>query len=572
MHYIWLKKMVEIELNFKINYILFGLILFFQTTYANIAHEKIEFNKSQKEYLKVKKSIKMCIDPNWMPFEKIVNGKHIGLTSDYMKIIEKHIGIPIKLIITKSWSESESRAKHRECDILSMVPIIEDRKKYMNFTSPYLNIPMVIATKNHTPYIDSIEALLDVKIGIVKGYSIANILKSKYPTINIVNVESIDDGLKKVESGEIFAFVDNLATIDYKIQKEYLSSLKVSGRVDMSLKYRIGSRNDEPILNEILEKIILSIEANTKEEIFAKWVQRHEKETIIDYTMLYYAIFIFLIIISIVSYFYIKQNKLKQEILKLNCTLEDRIKHEVNITLKQKELLEQQTKMAQMGEMIGAIAHQWRQPLNTIMTSIQNLQFDYEDGYLKDEKFVKEFIEKNKKTIKFMSHTIDDFRNFFRVDKEKNNFYLKESIESVVAMLSSQIEQNHIELKIYGNEVSYYGLQSEYQQVIMNIINNAKDIFMEKKIEKPTINIFVKDNSVTIEDNAGGIPKNILDRVFEPYFTTKEQGKGTGMGLYMSKMIIEKNMNGILSVKNIDFKSKDGQLCHGAKFTIELNS
>jgi len=259
-----------------------------------------------------------------------------------------------------------------------------------------------------------------------------------------------------------------------------------------------------------------------------------------------------------------KKHRISEEKLKkLNDSLEKKIKEEVDKNTKQLEILQQQTKMAQMGEMIGAIAHQWRQPLNGISTSIQNLQFDYEDGFLKDEKYVKEFIDKNKKTIKFMSNTIDDFRNFFRVDKEKKNFKVKHAIESVVSIYSSQLVDNNITLHISGEESIAFGFRSEFKQVILNIISNAKDALVENKIKNPYIDIEIQGSKVVMEDNAGGIPQNILERIFEPYFTTKEQGKGTGMGLYMSKMIIEDNMGGRLSVENVD---------GGARFMIDLNT
>jgi signal transduction histidine kinase len=185
--------------------------------------------------------------------------------------------------------------------------------------------------------------------------------------------------------------------------------------------------------------------------------------------------------------------------------------------------------------MIGAVAHQWRQPLNVVSTSIQNLKYDFKDGHLNDEKFIKEFIEQNKKTIKFMSKTIDDFRNFFRIDKEKKDFNIRDITQSVIDMQSSQLELYNITLNITGDDFICNGLESEYQQVILNLINNAKDALIENNIDNPTINIKLENEKIYIEDNAGGIPLNIINRIFEPYFTTKEQGKGTGMGLYMSK-------------------------------------
>jgi len=231
--------------------------------------------------------------------------------------------------------------------------------------------------------------------------------------------------------------------------------------------------------------------------------------------------------------------------------LKQKIDEALKENTKQLQTLQQQSKMASMGEMIGAIAHQWRQPLNEIGLSIQNLKYDYQENAINEE-FIHDFISSNKKTIMFMSHTIDDFRSFFRLDKEKKSFPVKEITKSVISMLHAQLNTHNIKVIIQGDEFEYYGFQSEYQQVILNILNNAKDAFEENNIQEPTIKIVLNKNEITICDNAGGISDDVIQRVFEPYFTTKEQGKGTGMGLYMSKMIIEDNMGGKLSVKNID--------------------
>ena len=234
----------------------------------------------------------------------------------------------------------------------------------------------------------------------------------------------------------------------------------------------------------------------------------------------------------------------------LNEILEYQIKEKTDENIKQLQILQQQSKMASMGEMIGAIAHQWRQPLNVISTSIQNLKYDYIEGKLDDKEYIENFIKKNKKTIKFMSKTIDDFRSFFRLDKEKKTFSVLQATLSVVDMQSAQLKNHNIELIIDGDEFQFYGFKSEYQQVVLNLLNNAKDVLVEREIKKPKIIIHVEKNKMSIQDNAGGIEKEIKDRIFEPYFTTKEQGKGTGMGLYMSKMIMEKNMDAKLYIED----------------------
>jgi len=300
-----------------------------------------------------------------------------------------------------------------------------------------------------------------------------------------------------------------------------------------------------PIRDKFTNGVVSSINISRKDRYF----ETLTKEFLIIIVIIFFAIGLLLLFIY------------KQIIAKYN--LESSVAKALEENTKQLQTLQQQSKMAAMGEMVGAIAHQWRQPLNVISTGIQNLKYDYKDGNLNDEEFVKSFIEKNKTTIKFMSKTIDDFRSFFRIDKDKINFNVKDTTQSIINMQIAQLKNHNITLTITGEEFRYTGLQSEYQQVILNLINNAKDALISNKVENPMINIELEKNRITIADNAGGIPANIIDRVFEPYFTTKEQGKGTGMGLYMSKMIIEDNMGGTLSVSNAN---------GGAIFYIILNA
>lgn len=229
--------------------------------------------------------------------------------------------------------------------------------------------------------------------------------------------------------------------------------------------------------------------------------------------------------------------------------------------MNQLRLLEQQSKLAAMGEMISAIAHQWRQPLNELGIRIQKLKYDFKGNKINEE-FINDFIKNSKDTISFMSGTIDDFRNFFSTNKIVSLFSIKESIEEVKNIVSSQLIDNDIEIEINGNDFSIESFESEFKQVILNIVINAKDALVEKNIQNAKIEIILEDKKILIKDNAGGIPIEVIDRIFEPYFTTKGEGKGTGIGLYMSKTIIESNMNGKISVEN-------GQ--EGAVFTIDFS-
>jgi signal transduction histidine kinase len=247
----------------------------------------------------------------------------------------------------------------------------------------------------------------------------------------------------------------------------------------------------------------------------------------------------------------------------LNDNLEHLVHEEITKRQKQEQLLIQQSKLASMGEMIGNIAHQWRQPLNALGLVIQNIQLTYMMDELNDD-FIEKSVSKANLLTSTMSKTIDDFRNFFKPNKEITKFSLDNSINNSLSLISSTFEHNGVSIKYeIVNDIDVIGFPNEFSQVILNILTNSKDAFVENEIINSVVSLEIKrdDNYgyVIIKDNAGGIPLNIIEKVFEPYFTTKEEGKGTGIGLYMSKIIIEKNMNGQLYVNNIN---------DGAQFTV----
>ncbi len=253
----------------------------------------------------------------------------------------------------------------------------------------------------------------------------------------------------------------------------------------------------------------------------------------------------------------ITNKKLKQkskELEILNRDLDKMVREEIEKRRAQEQILIQQSRQAAMGEMIGNIAHQWRQPLNALGLVLQNIYFAYKMGEL-DEEFLKRSIDKGNKLTKMMSKTIDDFRNFFKPNKAKENFKVSKIINDTIELIEASYINHNIELfKELDEELQIEGYPSEFSQVILNILSNAKDALIEREIEKPKVYIksFKKDDQIviTIEDNAGGIDKKIINKIFDPYFTTKEEGKGTGIGLYMSKMIVENNMKGKIEAVN----------------------
>ncbi len=248
-------------------------------------------------------------------------------------------------------------------------------------------------------------------------------------------------------------------------------------------------------------------------------------------------------------------------------TLEDKIQKEIEENRKKDQLMFHQSRLAQMGEMINMIAHQWRQPLNVITSATIDISLENEL-----ETLTKDNLNKSLKHIenqaKKMSETINDFMNFFKPTKEKEVFKFVNLFKDIENLISAQFVHREIKFIIdVDEELEYVGYKNELEQVLLNLVNNSRDAFEEKKAENKFVKVNVVQNKgrfwIFIQDNAGGIAENVIDKIFNPYFSTKEEGKGTGIGLYISKNILEKSFKGFIRVENI--LSEFGK---GAKFTI----
>ncbi|MDF2857219.1 MAG: hypothetical protein K0Q87_3070 [Neobacillus sp.] len=251
-----------------------------------------------------------------------------------------------------------------------------------------------------------------------------------------------------------------------------------------------------------------------------------------------------------------------QVLKSINHSLENRILEEVAKNNQKEHILIQQSRLAAMGEMIASIGHQWRQPLNRLSLSIQEVREALKFGELNDQ-FIDSFTRESLIQINHMSRTINDFRKFYRPNKEPRAFEVSESIEDALSIFSSSLKNHGIEVEFeYRGQQMAYGFPNEYSQVVLNILTNAKDAFVQNDISKRKVLINIeesKDKLIAVfTDNAGGIDPLILCKVFDPYFTTRPQG--TGLGLYMTKMIIE-NMNGNVSVENTS---------DGARFSLTV--
>ncbi len=662
------------------------------STAVDKTYKKLQLTDAEEAYLQHKKVITMCVDPDWMPFEKIEKGRHKGLTADYMKLVSKKIHMPISLVETRSWSDSLIKAKDRECDILSMVAKTEEKEKYMDFTSTYIESPLVLATRHDQLFIEDIDSYMDKKWGVVKGYSVTDILKKRYPSIRVVEVDSVHDGLKLVENGTLFGYIDNAIVVSSAIQKEFFGSISITGRLESKVRYSVAIRNDEKILRDVFEKAVLSIEPDEMQRLLDKWV-KVDYSPQKDYTLVWQVFVVTSLIILIIFYRYVllrrevgKRVEAEEKLQQLTSTLSEQVNH-ATIDLEEKNLrliesvynfedifnttmemivifeddgtiidmnqsglkmlgyyykseivgtkisrhvleselprvyedlrmdthepyeliilrrdgsqlytlmssrriirdgrkvrlstlmdltevrqqnshLIQQSKMAAMGEMIENIAHQWRQPLSQVNSAVLLVDGLLDKRDIQDEQIEAKLSEIEELT-KYMSTTINDFKDFFVQEKKVVSFVLSDVVNKAVNIASSSLKSSHIDLQLLiDEEIIMQGYSNELQQVILVLINNAKDVLKSRENAAPKIVIRLgKEDTyafISVSDNAGGIEDDIIGKVFEPYFTTKQQTQGTGLGLYISKMIIQESMNGSLEVENRNA---------GACFTIRL--
>ncbi len=271
----------------------------------------------------------------------------------------------------------------------------------------------------------------------------------------------------------------------------------------------------------------------------------------------------------------------------LTRNLEKKVAEEIAVRMKNERMMMQQSKLAAMGEMLGAIAHQWRQPLNVVGLIVQRIEDAYARGKL-DREYLEETVEKAMSQILHMSKTIDDFRSFYKPDKEKTVFDAMRAVGDVLSLVSAQLAADnivyrltcHTHGKTFENEADVVfcaekaveGFRNEFEHAILNLVNNARDAIIEKKArggiiasERGLLSFDFYDTNgkviIKVSDNGGGIPPEAMGSIFDPYFTTKGTTKGTGLGLYMSKVIVEEHMHGKLSADNTE---------GGVIFTLEL--
>ena len=557
-------------------------ILLVINLFSQDINTNLELTLKEKEFIE-KTHFNIAITKNWYPFSfEEDNNKALGISSEFWEIIVKKLNLKTSNTFFNSFDEQIKSFQSGKSDIIFSAGESESRKKFAYFSNEYLKFPISIVTKKDEHFIENIDDIINKKIAVGNNFTAHNLLKEKYPNLDLVLVNNVEEGLNLVSKNQVFAFVDIKPILTYNIAKFSFKDLKVSGNSGIDFSLKIMVRKELKDLIPILNKTIATIPASEVITIVNSW-NNVKFQTSIDYTIVW--ILTFVVFFSIIAFIHrtVTLNILNK---KLKYTVEEKTKElrylnenlQITIDKKTKELLEkeailnQQAKMAAMGEMIENIAHQWRQPLSVISTISSSLKIKREMNMLDDKEFY-EALQSINRTSQHLSNTIDDFRNFFSPNKEINKFYISELIKKSKDLIKSRFDKFNIKVIENIDDIEILSYQNELFQVILNLFSNSIDVLSSNEIEDKIIHIkiYQDENNLCIEflDNGGGIKDEFINRVFEPYFTTKHKSQGTGVGLYMSLQIVTKHLNGEISVKNDTFIHNNIKY-FGAKFTILL--
>ena len=532
--------------------------------YANKSKDKqVNFlSKAEKQWIRVHKTIKACVHPNWSPIEFSSDNSASeinGIAIDAIKMLLKKSNLKYESVYTKSCAQSQEFLKEKKCDILPAIAKTPDREKFALFTEPFLSYKLAILSKIDKPFVEDISQLYGKVIAKRSESYLPQLIKRKYPKIKVLSTKNILESIEKVIDGSAYATIAPLPIVQHYINEHSLSSVYIAGYMNEKYNLPVAVRKDMPILQSILNKSMKYVTKEEKNNIYHKWVYTSVKEKI-DWKMMSIVIASFLIVLVVVLIFLFRIRQINKKLSqKIEQAVEENTAHLIKI--------QQQSRLAQMGEMLSMIAHQWRQPLSAISATSATISLKAQLGNL-DIDTAKELSDKISSYAQHLSATIADFRDFYKGKKEKKSTSVDNVIESVMDIIEVSITNKNIEIIKELNAKEKIDIYpNKLKQVILNLVKNAEDALIENMPNNPYIKIksyrSKSQTIISVSDNAGGVPEEIMDRIFDPYFSTKSEKNGTGLGLYMSKIIIEDHCKGSLRVENGN---------KGAIFTIILNT
>jgi len=513
---------------------------------GEVKKDEITKTPKESEYLKNKKEIRVCIDPKWMPIEGIEDGAFEGFSIEFYELVSQKIGVNFKFMPIESWSDTIEFMKRRECDLVTLTMKTEDRESFLDFSEPFVKLPLVLATSMDSDFITDISKLSGKKVAIPKGYTTIDLVSKNHPDIDIVEADDLRSALEMVRDKEVYAAIDALPTINYQVQREFSGSVKIAGKLDEEWLLGAATRSDEPELITIVQKAIDSIGVKEKDAILDKWVSIKVEKTI-DYTLLWSFLLGSFLLMSLIIYW-------NRRLMALNREL----------TLA-KERAEESARAK--SRFLANMSHEIRTPINVILGMTHILK---EDSPTQKQLDSLEKISFSSKTLLAIINDILDFSKIEagKVSLEFTEFDIKELAQGVIDLTSHKALDKGLWFEFFVDESIDWQLQGDsfkLSQILVNLISNAIK-FTEKGGVKATISCVGEDiYRFEVVDSGIGISKEQIEKLFQPFVqadssTTRKYG-GSGLGLSISKQLVAA-MGGELSVES--------RVGFGSRFAFEL--
>ena len=535
----------------------------------NKKEKEFSLTNQEKQYLK-ENLFNVCTQYGFYPYDGYADGKLIGMAGEYFQELEKRISLRYKAVEVRSYFDLNEKVMNGECDLVSIM--YTDSKQFKEFiitSETFATDSYKLITGVTTPPIYLASKRSKEKVFYTMLEEDKRHLQKQYPWLQVEIVFDIEEVIKTIQNDTNTAFVILQNKADRVVQKYGFTKIKVNEAVPEVLNSAsIGVSNKHPKLLHILNKTIVSWDSVAlNKKILEKYqLTSYSVTSYNKYLWIAIGVLLFIIVISMGRYFFQQINH-AWEIDKINRGLQKQVDEQVD-ELREKDLkLFEQEKAVSMDELVKNVSHHWRQPLATVKSCITNMEVQKELGVL-DDAMLDKNIQNIHKNINYLNETLNNFSSFVREGSEVEKIQLQELIENILQFMKPSLLESNI--KISDNTQTappvYVRVKPlDLKQVILSLITNSKEQLMQTLDHERWIKIELEVDGenifLNVEDNGGGIPEDMLHRVFEPYFTSKHKDRGVGLSLYMTQKILRESMQGNIAVKNTK---------NGAKFTIQM--
>jgi len=535
----------------------------------NKKEKEFSLTNQEKQYLK-ENLFNVCTQYGFYPYDGYADGKLIGMAGEYFQELEKRISLRYKAVEVRSYFDLNEKVMNGECDLVSIM--YTDSKQFKEFiitSETFATDSYKLITGVTTPPIYLASKRSKEKVFYTMLEEDKRHLQKQYPWLQVEVVFDIEEVIKTIQNDTNTAFVILQNKADRVVQKYGFTKIKVNEAVPEVLNSgSIGVSSKHPKLLHILNKTIVSWDSVAlNKKILEKYqLTSYSVTSYNKYLWIAIGVLLFIIVISMGRYFFQQINH-AWEIDKINRGLQKQVDEQVD-ELREKDLkLFEQEKAVSMDELVKNVSHHWRQPLATVKSCITNMEVQKELGVL-DDAMLDKNIQNIHKNINYLNETLNNFSSFVREGSEVEKIQLQELIENILQFMKPSLLESNI--KISDNTQTappvYVRVKPlDLKQVILSLITNSKEQLMQTLDHERWIKIELEVDGenifLNVEDNGGGIPEDMLHRVFEPYFTSKHKDRGVGLSLYMTQKILRESMQGNIAVKNTK---------NGAKFTIQM--